>query len=104
MPTRPAADLARALRQVDARYAPECLASCEMAYFCRHEARGSTAALGRSVREELGGVETVETALGLAAGTVAPSDEQAEAAAVLRAAARLRGECLAGTAAEAVVA
>jgi hypothetical protein len=94
VPTRPAADLARALSIVDSRYTPECLATCEMAYFCRHEARGSTSALGRTVREDLGGVETIETALGLAAGTLTPSDEQEEAAILLRQAARLRDECL----------
>lgn len=97
-PTRSASEVAEALRQVDARYAPECLATCELCYFCRDEAQGTTSALGRTVREELGGVELVDTALGLAAGTLAPSDEQVEAAAVLRAAARLRIECLRGAA------
>jgi hypothetical protein len=92
--TRPAADVVAALSQVEARYAPECLSACELAYFCRHEARGATAALGRPVREALGGVTTVDEALALAAGTQAPADGQAEAATLLRAAARLRAEAL----------
>jgi hypothetical protein len=87
---RPPADLAGAVRVVPARYAPECLASCEMCFFCRDEARGTTAALGRDVRDDLGAVETVHAVLGLADGTLAPAGEQAEAAAMLRAAARQR--------------
>jgi hypothetical protein len=93
-PTRDPDDLADALRAVTARYAPECLATCELAYFCRHEARGSTAALGRTVREELGGVEAVADVLGLAAGTLPVDDDQAEVATLLRTAARLRAEAL----------
>jgi hypothetical protein len=80
---------------VRARYAPECLAACELARFCRHEARGQTAPLGKSVREELGGVERVATALALAGDALTPAEDQAEAAALLRAAARLRAEVLA---------
>ncbi len=41
VPRRGPADLAAAIRQVDARYAPECLSTCEMCYFCRAEARGT---------------------------------------------------------------
>lgn len=114
-PTRPAAELAEALRAVAARYAPQCLSVCELARFCRHEARGTTAVLGRSVQEELGGVERIETILALAAGDEpadgdpagggqadgAPADggpdsDLAEIAARLRTAARLRAEILAG--------
>jgi hypothetical protein len=94
LPRRPAADLAGAVRTVPARYVPECLASCEMCFFCRDEARGSTTALGREVRDDLGAVETVSTALGLASGAVMPADDQAEVSAVLASAARLRRDCL----------
>jgi hypothetical protein len=94
VPQRPAGELADAVRTVPARYAPECLASCEMCFFCRHEARGATAALGRDICEDLGMVETVGAALGLADGALSPADEQAEAADLLRAAARMRRECL----------
>ena len=98
VPHRPAARLADDVRAVPARYAPECLASCEMCYFCRDEARGQTAALGRAAADELGAVPTVQVALGLAGGTITPADDQAEAAALLREAARLRQECLGATA------
>ena len=77
---------------MDARYAPECLNTCEMCFFCRDEARGCTAALGRDAREDLGGVEHVPTVLRLARGTDRPhpGTDLAEAADLLRAAARLR--------------
>ncbi|MEV0426518.1 hypothetical protein [Micromonospora sp. NPDC050495] len=90
------ATLTAALADVPARYAPECLASCELAYFCRREARDQTAALGRSVREALGGVAGIGEVLALAAGERTPEPGQAEAAALLRAAARLRADALAG--------
>jgi len=96
VPRRRPAELAAAIRQVEARYAPECLSTCEMCFFCRDEARGCTAALGRDAREELGGVEHVQTVLRLA-GRIdrpAPGTDLAEAAALLRQAARLRAEAL----------
>ncbi|GAA0532213.1 hypothetical protein GCM10010172_11210 [Paractinoplanes ferrugineus] len=88
------AALVESLASVSARYVPECLSTCEMSVFCRHEAAGTTASLGRSVRESLGGVETVAQALELATGTATPTPDQAEAAALLRTAARLREEAL----------
>src|SRR5437868_43438 len=89
--------LADSVRAVEARYAPECMAGCEMAFFCRDEARacGATGTLGRSVRNDLGGIDTIGTALALANGSLSPSDDLAETAAQLRAAARLRDEVLA---------
>lgn len=90
-PRRAAADVVSALGEVEARYAPDCLANCEMAFFCRHEAAGCTAALGLVVREELGGVETVAEALGLAEGTLAAGDDRAEVAALLRTTAKIFG-------------
>ena len=94
VPHREAGELATAVHAIEARYAPECLSACEMSFFCRHEARGDTASLGRAVRDELGGIETVATALGLAEGDLQPGDDQAEAAQLLRLAARLRRECI----------
>jgi hypothetical protein len=94
VPQRPAAELAGALHAVEARYAPECLDTCEMAYLCRDEARGDTAALGRSVRDELGGIQSVAGVLGLADGILAPAPDQVETAQMLRLAARLRRECV----------
>jgi hypothetical protein len=106
VPRRRPSDLAAAIRQVEARYAPECLNTCEMCYFCREEAKGCTAALGRDVREELGGVEHVATVLRLARLDAAlpggtpdrngplPATDLAEAADLLRRAARLRSGIL----------
>ncbi|WP_416900933.1 hypothetical protein [Micromonospora echinospora] len=95
-PAAEPAALVAALGSVEAHYAPDCLAACELAFFCRHEARGHTAALGRPVREALGGVADVAEALALADGDHLGEPDQAEAAALLRAAARLRAEALAG--------
>lgn len=92
-PTRPVGELCEALEHIPARYSPDCLSMCELSYFCREEARGTTYALGRSVSEELGSIESVVMALGLASGALMPSPEQVEAAGVLRAALRLRNEC-----------
>jgi hypothetical protein len=96
MPRREPADVAAAIHRVEARYAPECLSTCEMCFFCREESRGCTAALGRDVRDDLGGVEHVATVLRLAREGRMPGGDSdlAEAAAVLRTAARLRAESL----------
>lgn len=96
-PTRAATELAKAVEVVAARFAPECLASCDMAFFCRAEARacGSTDVLGRAIRDELGGVESITTALTLADGTRRATDEQAEIAAQLQFAHRLYAEAVA---------
>lgn len=91
---RPAEELAGALAMLPARYMPACLASCEMCRFCRNEARGTTAALGRVVREDLGGIEYVDTALRLASGDLAPDLDTDDAAEILKTAARMRDECL----------
>ncbi|GGQ32700.1 hypothetical protein [Streptosporangium pseudovulgare] len=95
-PTRPAREVAGALRQVPARYAPDCLSTCDMCMFCRDEARcgGSTDQLGRQVRDQLGGVLGVDEALALAEGAAEPAEGQEEIAQLLRLAHRLREECL----------
>ncbi len=95
VPRRPVPDVVAALRVVDAQYAPQCLDVCELAYFCRHEARDDTASLGRSVRDELGGVDSVTGVLALADGTVPAALDQGEAADLLRLASALRAEALA---------
>jgi hypothetical protein len=82
-PTRPAAELAAALGTIGARYSPGCLSACELAHYCRDEARASTATLGVGVREDLGGVETVDEVLALADGG-RPDPDRAEVAALLR--------------------
>ncbi len=91
---RPQAELTAALGQVTPRYAPECISTCELSMFCRHEAAGTTGALGRPVREALGGIESVDEVLALASGSQPPTEELQEAAAMLRHALRLRSEAL----------
>jgi hypothetical protein len=91
---RPPAAVAADLRLIEARYMPECLNNCELARFCRDESRGCTRVMGRTVSEDLGGVETVYTALGLARCVLPPSPEQEEAASLLRLAWAMRQECL----------
>jgi hypothetical protein len=87
-------ELVTALTHIEARYAPECLSACELSVYCRDEAAGSTAALGRTVREALGGIDSVGEVLALAEGRHEPAEDQAEAAAMLQAALRLRSEAL----------
>ncbi|WP_411102103.1 hypothetical protein [Streptomyces sp. cmx-4-9] len=98
-PALPAEELTEAVATVDAAYAPECLAACELAFHCRASARaaGQVTTLGRSVRGELGALATVGQALAAASGPGPGPDPTAEA---LRHAARLRTEAL-HTAAEA---
>ncbi len=99
-PTRPHRELEAALGSVDARYQPGCLATCELAGFCRGESHdtGSVDVLGPAVREALGGIDTIGTALGLADGTRSPSADQADVARALRHAAALRNDLLGGVA------
>jgi hypothetical protein len=91
---RPAHELDEAARTIPARYIPECLATCEMCYFCRGEAAGATATLGRAALDDLAGVEYLATALSLARAITQPTPDLQEAAVLLRTAARLRQECL----------
>jgi hypothetical protein len=93
-PTRPTDELRKAVGHIDARYTPDCLGTCEMAYFCRNECSGTTGALGKTVHDDLGGVDSVDTVLGLARGTLTPGAGQEEIAQLLRFANRLRAECL----------
>jgi hypothetical protein len=95
-PDLPPGELAAAVESVPAAYAPDCLAACELAFHCRTRARetGAVTTLGRSVRGELGGLTTIGEVLAAARGTAGdPSDP---AVAVLRRAAALRAEALAG--------
>lgn len=107
-PHRSAAELTKSLALIEARYAPECVTRCELAFHCRAEARdaGSADALGRAVRDALGGIGAIDDVLALAAGDTpagppaAPSAGAAqpgrdEAARLLRAAARAYDEALA---------
>jgi hypothetical protein len=95
VPQRPPGELVGAIRQVTANYAPECLSTCELCYLCRDEALGTTGALGKPVREDLGGIEYTTQVLRLASGHEPPPD-RAEVAALLVKAASLRAELRAG--------
>ena len=89
---RPA--LTAAVDSVPAAYAPECLASCELAYHCRARARAadSVTALGRAVRSDLGELLTL-SAVRAAASSSTPTEDPAVLA--LRRATALRTEALA---------
>jgi hypothetical protein len=92
-PRRDPDDLAQAIALITANYSPECLSTCELCFACRDEAQGSTGALGKSVREDLGGIEYTAQALSLARGTL-PPPAQAEIAVQLLRAAQLREQLL----------
>jgi hypothetical protein len=106
-PVRSPDELGRSVAQLDARYAPECISRCDMAFYCRQEARaaGATQLLGPAVRDALGGVATMREVLALGEqgrggeddGADRPGygDDLAEAALLLRAARRARREALA---------
>ncbi|MGW9078152.1 hypothetical protein [Streptomyces kronopolitis] len=100
--TRPSGELTEAVEAVEAAYAPECLAACELAFHCRGRSRaeGAVEALGRGVRGELGALRTVGEVLAAAgpaeSETSAAPDDPAVVA--LRRAAALRAEALGGAA------
>ncbi|MFG2892709.1 hypothetical protein [Streptomyces sp. NPDC048248] len=110
-PTRPAEELTEAVEAVDAAYAPECLAACELAFHCREHARqaGAVEALGRGVRGELGALRTVGEVLSASSAVPGPRSADAPdgdagdacddpAVTALRRAAALRAEALADAA------
>jgi hypothetical protein len=106
VPRRPPAQLAADLRQVPARYRPECLNHCELAGLCRAEARqdDSLDVYGPGVADLFGGIDTAQTALDLAEGRRTPGADQVDVAAALRHAERLRAELAAERAAGAELA
>ncbi|HSA52533.1 MAG TPA: hypothetical protein VLH10_20805 [Yinghuangia sp.] len=98
--------VADAVRTVPAAYLPDCLSTCELAYFCRAEARachsghgagGLVGTLGTAIRGELGGIDDVGRALDLADGKCPPARGEEEIARLLRRAEALRREVLAGS-------
>jgi hypothetical protein len=70
------AALTAAVGSVEARYVPECVQSCDMAKFCRHEAwrNDDPARLGRDARDNLAGVHSLADALRLATEGPDPSE------------------------------
>jgi hypothetical protein len=99
-PGRPPGELASALEAVPARYQPRCLRTCELAGFCRDEARaaGALTVLGSVVRDDLGGLDSIGTALALANGSREPSADQADIARALRHARNLSNTLAGGAA------
>ncbi|WP_406115119.1 hypothetical protein [Streptomyces sp. NBC_01014] len=97
-PGLPPGELTAAVESVDAAYAPECLAACELAFHCRERSRaaGAVESLGRGVRGELGGLTTVDAVLAAARGEA--GDPADPTVAALRRAAALRAEALGGAA------
>jgi hypothetical protein len=107
-PVRGAGELGKAVATIEARYAPDCVSRCDMAFYCRDEARsgGCTDLLGRAVRDALGGVGSVQQALALSQSHASHAshasqnvyDEEdadlAEAARLLSVARRARREAL----------
>lgn len=90
----PGERLESTLSAIPARYAPECMSTCDLAFACRAEARagGSVDVLGRGVCDDVGGIDQMDTVLGLADGTLTPGPEHADIAEKLRIAHRLRLE------------
>src|SRR5690606_29976236 len=86
--------LADTLAEIPARYAPECMSTCELAFACRDEARsqGCVDVLGRTVCDELGGLDNIDVVLSLAEGSLDLGEEYADITEVLRQAHRLRLE------------
>lgn len=93
-PQRAPGELAHALEEIPANYRPSCLGSCELARYCREQARAQASldVLGPSVREHLGGIETLTMALDLAYGRRQPEPEQAPVATALRHAMTIRAQ------------
>ncbi|MEZ7006886.1 hypothetical protein [Streptomyces sp. AD55] len=93
-PELPPEELTAAVESVPAAYAPECLATCELAFHCRERSRtaGAVTPLGRPVRAELGGLSTVDDVLAAARGEAGDPDDPVVAA--LRRAAALRARAL----------
>ncbi|MCP2290644.1 hypothetical protein [Nocardia amikacinitolerans] len=90
----PGEHLAKTIADIPARYAPECMSSCELAFACRDAARanGSVDALGRGVCDDLGGLDDIATVLAVADGSRDLGPEFADITRMLREADRLRLE------------
>lgn len=68
--------LDRAVRALSRLYVPECLSTCDMGRYCRHQALidDDPARLGRAARDSLAGVPTLDDALRLAKEGVRPTE------------------------------
>lgn len=97
--TRPREDLTAALSAPRAHYSPGCLYHCELASYCRNEARhqGRTEVLGTAVRDDIAGIDNIALALALTDGHQHPSRDRADITQALRHAHRAHADFLAGT-------
>lgn len=77
-PADRAVSLEAAVRSLDMLYVPGCLSACDMARFCRHQARvdDDPSRLGRDARDSLAGVERLGDVTRLAAGQVRKEEQQ----------------------------
>ncbi|MEV6702226.1 hypothetical protein AB0M68_34640 [Streptomyces sp. NPDC051453] len=93
-PTRDPKDLEAALSTLPIRYTPACRHFCDLAYVCRSQTRdeGLIDVLGIDVRDDLGGVDHISTALRLADDTRTPAADQSDLAAALRHAHTVRAQ------------
>ncbi|MET9400915.1 hypothetical protein [Kitasatospora sp. NPDC002965] len=99
-PTRPHGELTDALTATRPLYTPGCRQHCDLAFYCRSEARnrGTTGALGTKVRDDTAGIDTTATVLALTDGNLHPSRDQADITQALRHAHRVHADLLAGLA------
>lgn len=90
-------EIEAAVAAIPARYAPQCLSACELSHLCRKEAHlnEQVDALGRVVRDDLGGIESVTAALRVATPGEPVAGDQAEIAERLRHVARIYDEAVA---------
>ncbi|KUN35835.1 hypothetical protein AQJ30_24555 [Streptomyces longwoodensis] len=98
--TRDRDDLTKALNTTEARYRANCRHHCQLAHFCRAQAHEGQLidVLGSSASEDLGGIDTIAAALGLADGSRAPAPDQEDLATALRHAESIRNELFGGAA------
>lgn len=98
--TRDRDDLTKALNTTQARYRSNCRHHCQLALFCRSQAHDGQLVdvLGSAAREDLGSIDTIPAALGLADGSLSPAPDQEDLAAALRHAESIRNELFGGAA------
>lgn len=77
-PRKRSAALESAVRNLEMLYVPECLSSCDLARFCRHQARcdDDPARLGRHARDSLAGVPRLADVARLASGGIKRSESE----------------------------
>lgn len=92
-PSRNSKQLTADVSAVPAAFRPGCLATCEMALYCRDEATaaGRIARYGSALRDMLPGIDSVDTARKLIEGVLPVAEHHVEVVELHRAASALRG-------------